>query len=281
MWDVFKTAYNNWSRHKSGRLGAALAYYSVFSLGPLLLIIISIAGVMFSEEAVRGSLTGEFRDLLGPEGAQAIDAMLRGAASRERSGIAAVSGIGLLLIAAVGVVVALKDALNTIWDVQPGDSDGLWWYVRTYLISLAGVLALGFLLIVSLVVSTMLAAVTAWASSAIGSEALLGQVASTVVSLFVLIVLFAALFKWFPDAAVGWQDAFAGAAVAALLFEAGKLGIAWYIAHQGLQSMYGAAASIVVLLIWVYYTAQIVLFGAEVSRAWALHRAQGVAAPLS
>lgn len=279
MWNVFKTAFENWSRHKSGRLGAALAYYSVFSLGPLLLIVISIAGLMFSEDAVRGSLNIEFRNLLGAVGAQAIDAMLRGAASREKGSVTALFGVGLLLVAAVGVVVALKDALNTICDVEASGSGGLWWYVRTYLISLAGVMALGFLLIVSLVVSTMLAAVTAWAGAAIGNEALLGQLASTLVSLVVLIVLFAMLFKWFPDAKVEWQDAFAGATVAAVLFEAGKLGIAWYIAHQGLQSMYGAAASIVVLLIWVYYTAQIVLFGAEFCRAWSLR--SGHTAPAS
>lgn len=275
MWNVLKTAYANWSRHKSGRLGAALAYYSVFSLGPLLLIVISIAGLMFSEEAVRGSLNAEFRQLLGPDGSQAIDALLRGAASREAGSFTALFGIGLLLVAALGVVVALKDALNTIWDVEPTNGGGIWWYVRTYLISLAGVLALGFLLIVSLVISTVLAALVAWAGTAIGNEALLGQAASTLVSLLVLTSLFTMLFKWFPDAGVRWQDAIAGALVAAVLFEAGKLVIAWYIARQGLQSTYGAAASIVVLLIWVYYTAQIVLFGAEVSRAWALRRSPG------
>jgi membrane protein len=272
MLSILKTAATNWSLHKSGRLGAALSYYSVFSLGPLLLIVIAIAGIMFSEEAVRGSLNGQFREILGPDGSEAIDGMLRGAASRETGGATALWGIGLLLVAALGVVVALKDALNTIWDVEPAQEGGIWWYVKTYLISLAGVLALGFLLIVSLVVSTMLAAVTAWAGAKFGNTALLGQAASTLVSLLVLTSLFAMLFKWFPDTQVAWADALVGAVVAAALFEVGKLGIAWYIARQGLQSTYGAAASFVVLLIWVYYTAQIMLFGAEVSRACALHR---------
>jgi len=272
MWDVLKTAASNWSRHRSSRQGAALAYYSVFSLGPLLLIVISIAGLMFGESAVRGSLTGEFRELLGPDGAQALEAMLRGAASRESGGLAAGFGVGLLLIAALGVVVQLKDALNTIWDVPEPESGGFWWYLRSYIVSLAGVMALGFLLMASLVISTALSAAAAWAGTLVGQEALLAQAAGTLVSLIVLTSLFAMLFKWFPDAPVRWSDVWPGALTAAILFEAGKLGIAWYIGREGLQSMYGAAASIVVLLIWVYYTAQIVLFGAEVSRARALHR---------
>lgn len=272
MWSILTTAVENWSRHRSSRLGAALAYYSVFSLGPLLLIVISIAGLWFGEDAVRGSLTAQFRELLGNDGAQIVEAMLRGAASRESGGITAIFGLGLLLVAALGVVAQLKDALNTIWDAPEPTGNGFLWYLRTYLISLAGVMALGFLLMVSLVVSTGLAAVTAWASTAVGHEAQLGQVASTLVSLVILTALFSMLYKGFPDVHVGWRDVWPGALAAAFLFEAGKLAIAWYIGRQGLASTYGAAASIVVLLIWVYYTAQIVLFGAEISHAYAMRR---------
>jgi membrane protein len=232
MWKVLTTAYNNWSRHRSARLGAALAYYSVFSLGP--------------------------------------EAMLKGASSVEAGGIAAVSGVGLLLIAALGVVVQLKDALNTIWDAPEPEGSGMWWYIRTYLISLAGVMALGFLLMVSLVISTVLAGISTWAGT-VGSEAVLWEGVNFAVSLGVLAGLFAMLFKWFPDVPVRWRDVWPGALASALLFEAGKLAIAWYIGSQGLESTYGAAASLVVLLIWVYYTAQIVLFGAEISHAYA-HR---------
>jgi membrane protein len=272
MWNVLVTAVNNWSRHRSTRLGAALAYYSVFSLGPLLLIVISTAGILFGEDAVRGSLTAQFRDLLGPAGAQAVEAMLKGASSVEGGGITAFFGILLLFVAALGVVVQLKDALNTIWDAPEPEGGGFRWYLRTYVISLAGVMALGFLLIVSLVVSTVLAAVSTWAGRAVGNEALIGQAASTVISLALLTVLFAILFKWFPDVPVRWRDVWVGAVTAAVLFEVGKLAIAWYIGRQGLESTYGAAASLVVLLIWVYYTAQIVLFGAELSHAWATRR---------
>jgi membrane protein len=279
MWNVLTTAYNNWSRHRSTRLGAALAYYSVFSLGPILLIVISIAGLWFGKDAVRGSLTDQFRSLLGPDGAQAVEAMLRGASSVQSGGIAAVSGVVLLLIAALGVVVQLKDALNTIWDAPEPEGSGVWWYVRTYLISLAGVMALGFLLMVSLVVSTVLAAVSAWAGT-VGSEALIWETVNFAVSLGVLTGLFAMLFKWFPDVPVRWRDVWPGALASALLFEAGKLAIAWYIGRQGLESTYGAAASLVVLLIWVYYTAQIVLFGAEISHGYA-HRHAGTSGAVS
>lgn len=268
MWNVLTSAYSNWSRHRSSRLGAALAYYSVFSLGPLLLIVISIAGLWFGQDAVRGSLTAQFRGLLGPDGAQAVEAMLRGASSARTGGIAAIGGVALLLFAALGIVVQLKDALNTIWDVGEPEGSGFWWYVRTYLISLAGVMTLGFLLMVSLVISTTLAAFSTWAGSA-GSQAMFWQGVNMVVSLTVLTGLFSMLFKWFPDVDVRWRDVWPGALASAVLFEAGKLGIAWYIGSQGLESTYGAAASLVVLLIWVYYTAQIVLLGAEISHAYA------------
>ena len=268
MWNVLTTAYSNWSRHRSARLGAALAYYSVFSLGPLLLIVISIAGLWFGQDAVRGSLTGQFRELLGPDGAQAVEAMLKGAASTQTGGIAAVVGVVLLLVAALGVVAQLKDALNTIWDAPEPEGGGIWWYVRTYLVSLAGVMALGFLLIVSLVISTVLAAASTWAGTA-NSGALLWEAVNFSISLGALTALFGMLFKWFPDVPVRWRDVWPGALITALLFQAGKLAIAWYIGSQGLESTYGAAASLVVLLIWVYYTAQIVLFGAEISHAYA------------
>ena len=235
----------------------------------MLLIVISIAGILFGEDAARGSLTAQFRDLLGPAGAQAVEAMLKGASSVTGGGVTAFFGILLLFVAALGVVVQLKDALNTIWDAPEPEGSGFHWYLRTYVISLAGVMALGFLLIVSLVVSTVLAAVTTWAGRAVGNEALLGQAMSTLISLGLLTVLFAMLFKWFSDTEIAWRDVLPGALVTALLFNFGKFAIGWYIGTQGPESTYGAAASIVILLIWVYYSAQIVLFGAELTHAYA------------
>jgi membrane protein len=236
--------------------------HSVFSLGPLLLIVVSVAGLFFGGDAVREALTGQFRSLLGPTGSQAVEAMLKGASSTGSGILSGIVGVVLLLVAALSVVVQLKDALNTIWETKEPESAGVWWYFRTYLISFAGILGLGFLLSISLVISTVLSAFSSWLG---GGESVFWQGINFLVSLGVLAVLFAMLFKWFPDADVRWQDALRGGVTTSLLFNIGKLAIGWYIGSQGLESTYGAASSIVVLLIWVYYSAQIVLFGAEVA----------------
>jgi membrane protein len=267
MWNLLKTAGNDWLRHSDARLGAALAYYSVFSLGPLLLIVVSVAGLFFGEDAVRTALTTQFRSLLGPLGSQAVETMLKGAGSQASGTLTAALGIILLLVAAVGVVAQLKDAINTIWETKEPEGAGIWWYLRTYLISFAGILGLGFLLAVSLVISTTLSAISSWLGG--GAQSLFWQTVNFFVSLGVLAFLFAMFFRWFPDGPVSWQDAWRGGLVTAVLFNVGKLAIAWYIGSQGLESTYGAAASVVVLLIWVYYSAQIVLFGGEITHVYA------------
>lgn len=270
MFALLKIAAADWVRHRDARLGAALAYYSVFSLGPLLLIVVSIAGLFFGTDRVTAALSDQFKSLLGPLGSQAVEAMLKGAGSLSGGIVTAAIGIGLLVVAAVGVVVQLKDAINTIWETKEPEGAGWSVYLRTYLVSFAGIMGLGFLLAVSLVVNTALSALSAWFG---GGEAFVWQVLNFLVSLAVLSGLFAMLFKWFPDAEVTWRSAIVGGAMTALLFNIGKLMISWYIGRQGLESTYGAAASLVVLLIWVYYSAQIVLFGAEVSHAHAQNRA--------
>lgn len=262
MWNVLVTAGNDWLRHRDVRLGAALAYYSVFSLGPLLLIVVSIAGLLFGRENVATALNDQLRALLGPAGSQAVEAMLQGAGSPTGGVITAAMGVILLLFAALGVVVQLKDALNTIWETSEPAHAGLWAYLRNYLVSLAGMLALGFLLAVSLVINAALSGFSTWLG---GSQSLLWSAMNFVISLGVLSALFAMLFKWFPDANVAWRDAWIGGAATALLFNTGKTAISWYIGTQGLESTYGAAASLVVLLIWIYYSAQILLYGAEVT----------------
>jgi membrane protein len=266
LWDLIKETGSNWVEHKDARLGAALAYYSIFSIGPLILIAIAVAGLIFGQDAVRGEVSTQMRGLLGDTGAQAVQSMLADA-SRPRSGIlATVFGVATLLFAAVGVVVQLKDALNTVWGVE-SKQGGVWQFIRTYIVSLAGVLSLGFLLLVSLLVSTFLAAGSKYLAPYL-PEALL-QVVSSAVSLGFITLLFAMMFKWLPDAEVTWRDVWAGAIVTAVLFEIGKFLIGLYIGKQGLESTFGAAASLVVLLIWVYYSAQILLFGAEFARAYA------------
>jgi len=208
--------------------------------------------------------------VVGDAGAKAIDAMIEGAASTSGARSATIVGIALLIVAAIGIVVQLKDALNTVWQVEnSSEADGGSWmsYIRSYAIAVAGVLALGFLLAVSLLLSTALAAAATILAQA--EEGALWQVLETIVSLGILTVLFALMFKYLPDTVVAWRSVWPGAFLTAILFQAGKLVIAWYVGTQGLESTYGAASSLVVLLIWIYYAAQILLFGAEVTHVLA------------
>ena len=263
IWKVLKTAIDQWFRHRSARLGAALAYYSVFSMGPLLLIVTSVAGLFFGADAVRGGLTAQFRSLLGETGSKAVEAMLAGASSEQSGRLAAICCCWWPPLASWS---NSRTPMNTIWNVEEPKETGVWWYLRTYLISFAGILGLGFLLAVSLVVSTGLAALSTFWS---GSAAAIGETINLSASTAILTALFAMLFKWFPDTEIDWSDVLPGAVATALLFNIGKFAIGWYIGTQGLESTYGAAASIVILLIWVYYSAQIVLFGAELTHAYA------------
>jgi membrane protein len=269
-WTVIKEAATNWSIHKDARQGAALAYYSVFSLGPIIVIAIAVAGLLFGREAVTSQLMSSIKEMLGDTGAKAVEAMLSGA-SRPAAGIlATVLGLGALLFAAIGVVVQLKDALNVVWEVDESKGSGVWHFARTYVLSFAAVLALGFLLLVSLVVTAGLAAAGKYVATYLPEGAL--HVASMLISFAVVMVLFAMMFKWLPDVSVSWRDVLPGAFLTALFFEIGKAAIGFYIGKQGLESTYGAAASIVVVLVWVYYTSQIILMGAEVTHSYAKRR---------
>jgi membrane protein len=270
LWTVVKEAAENWSDHKDSRQGAALAYYSVFSLGPIIVIAIAIAGFFFGREAVSGQVTSSIKGMLGDTGAQAIQAMLADAGRPRQGLIATLVGLGALLFAAIGVVVQLKDALNTVWEVGETPGYGVWHFLRSYVVSLAAVLALGFLLMVSLLVTAGLAAFGKYAAPHV-QEWLLQTV--TILSSFgITSLLFAMMFKWLPDTAIDWYDVWFGAAVTAVLFELGKSAIGFYIGKQGLESTYGAAASIIVVLIWVYYSSQIILMGAELTHAFAKHQ---------
>ena len=270
LWTVAKEAAANWSGHKDSRQGAALAYYSVFSLGPIIVIAIAVAGFFFGREAVSGQVASSIKGMLGDTGAQAIQAMLADAGRPRQGVVATLLGLGALLFAAIGVVVQLKDALNTVWEVGEPPGHGVWHFLRSYVVSLAAVLALGFLLMVSLIVTAGLAAFGKYAAPHV-QEWLL-HIVTILASVAVISLLFAMMFKWLPDAAVDWYDVWLGAVVTALLFELGKSAIGFYIGKQGLESTYGAAASIIVVLIWVYYSSQIILMGAEITHAFAKHQ---------
>jgi len=269
-WTVAKEAAENWSTHKDSRQGAALAYYSVFSLGPIIVIAIAVAGFFFGREAVSGQVASSIRDMLGDTGAKAVEAMLADAGRPREGLVATLLGAAAVVFAAIGVVVQLKDALNTVWEVEETPGHGAWQFIRNYVISLAAVLALGFLLMVSLLVTAGLAAFGKYAAPHM--QEWFFHLATMSTSVGVASLLFAMMFKWLPNAVVDWYDVWLGAVTTAVLFELGKSAIGFYIGKQGLESTYGAAASIIVLLIWVYYSSQIILMGAEVTHAFARHK---------
>jgi membrane protein len=270
IWRAAKDAASQWVAHKDSRMGAALSYYSVFSIGPLILIAVAIAGLLFGREAVQGQVASALQGLLGESGAKAINGMLQSADRPKEGIIATVIGLGTLIFAAIGVVVQLKDAFNTVWEVPPAKTGGIWGFLRTYILSLAGVMSVGFLLLISMLLTAALAAFGKYFGSFIPEAAL--QVVGFVASFAVIAVLFAMMFKWLPDAPVQWSDVWLGAILTAALFELGKFLISLYIGKQGLESTYGAASSLVVILIWVYYSAQLVLLGAEFTNVRAKQR---------
>jgi membrane protein len=261
LWSLIKQTAENWVEHKDARAGAAIAYYSVFSLGPVMVIAVAIAGFAFGRDAARGEIEGQLSGLLGSAAATALDAMLVGASKPQQGLVATALGTIILLFSAVGVVVQLKDAFNTVWEVDARKVSGVWQFIRNYLVSLAAVIGVGFLLLVSLIFTAVLTATGKYVNSQLPEGML--QATGSLISFVALTGVFAMMFKYLPDADVGWRDVGLGAAITAALFEIGKLLLGIYIGRQALDSSYGAAASLVVILIWVYYTSQIILFGAE------------------
>lgn len=261
LWAASKAAVLQWLAHNDARAGAAIAYYSIFSIGPLIVVAISIAALVFDREGVQNQVIDALRGLLGDAAAKSIGTMLSGAGSTAEGVFAEVIGTVALVYAAINVVVQLKEAINRVWEVESSPAAGLWGFLRIYVVSLAAVVALGFLLLTSMLLTAALAAFGKYVGSFL-PEALL-QAANFGLSYAVISLLFALMYKWLPDAKVTWRDVWLGAIGTAALFEVGKYVIAFYIGKQGLESKYGAAASVVVVLIWVYYSAQIVLLGAE------------------
>ena len=270
LWNALKQAGRNWLAHKSPKAGASLAYYSIFSVGPLIVVVISIATLVFQREGVQREVADAIQGLVGKNGADAVNTMLVSAGKPSEGIFATIIGTVTLIFAALGVVVQLKEALNTVWEVEPKRRSGIWGFVRDYVLSLAGVAAVGFLLLVSMLLTAALAAIGKFMGGLVPEP--LMQAVGFLVSFAVIAVMFALLFKWMPDAEVRWRDVVVGAIGTAALFEVGKFAIGFYIGKQGLESTYGASASIVVVLIWVYYSAQIVLFGAEFTHARAEQR---------
>jgi membrane protein len=270
-WETLKDAGTGWVDDKAQRMGAALAYYSAFSLAPLLLIATGIAGMVFGEQAARGEILHQVADLVGPSAAQALEEILKNSA--DQGALATVVGLAVLLFGASGVFVELQDSLNTIWKVPPPPGLGVWAWIRDRLLSFTLVVSTGFLLLVSLVLSAGLSALggmLAPLTNGLPGGVWVWQLANIGLSFALITVLFAVLYKVLPAAPVAWGDVWLGGALAALLFTLGKYLIGLYLGRGSVTSALGAAGSGVVMLVWVYYSTQILFFGAEFTRAWAL-----------
>jgi membrane protein len=269
LWSVTKQALAGWWNDNVPRLGASLSYYTLFALAPVLIIAIAIAGFFFGPEAVRGEVVGQIRGLMGEAGARAVQAMLEGAAKPAASRVATAAGLLTFFLGATGAFLELQTALNGIWRVKPKESEK-WWkdLVVQRLISFGLVIAVGFLLLVSLVVSAGLAALNRYMGIRFPAMAELWNAINLLVSFGVVTLLFSLIYRVLPDVDLSWRDVWLGAVVTAALFTVGKSLIGLYLGTSGVASAYGAAGSVLVLLIWVYYSAQIVLLGAEFTRAW-------------
>lgn len=261
-----------WNRHKGPRLGASLAFYTLLSLTPLLLVVVAIGGLVFGQYAAQAQIIRQINNLVGAEGAKAIQALLEGSRGTTNGILATLLGLVTLLFGASGVMIELRDALNTIWEVPPSQATGLQnieVFVKERLFSFAIVLAIGFLLLVSLVISAWLAALGTFSSHILPVPEALLHAANAFVSFLVITGLFAAIYKIMPDARIEWWDVLMGAAVTSLLFTVGKLLIGLYLGKASFASTYGAAGSVVVFIVWVYYSAQIFFMGAEFTKIFA------------
>jgi membrane protein len=274
FWSLLKESVSAWISDYAPSMGAAIAYYTAFSIAPLLLLVIAVAGFVFGRDAVQGEIVGQAQGLMGEEGAVAIEGLLESASEPTSGLIASAISIMLLIFGATTVFAEIQNALDRIWHVpeqrKPG---GVWGFLRTRVLSFGLILGLAFLMLVSLVVSTAVAALGSWwAGYFEGAETLL-QIINLLVSLLFSASLFAMIYKLMPRTEIAWADVWVGALVTSILFEVGKIGIGLYLGKSGVTSGFGAAGSFAVLLIWVYYSAQIFLLGAEFTRAYA--RARG------
>lgn len=266
MWRLLRETFTEWLEDKAPRLGAALAFYSVLSIGPLLLIVVAIAGLAFGEDTVRLQLVSEIRNLIGDTGAQAIETVMTNSQNREAGIIATLIGFVTLIVSATGFFAQLQDALNAIWNVESKENDHWTWFLKKRVLSFAMIVGIGFLLLISLVISTAVAAIGSVFTHLLPGFLL--HILNLGVSFAVTSFMFAMIFKMLPDAHIEWRDVWVGAAITALLFSVGKFFIGIYLGQSALSSTYGAAGSLMVVLVWIYYSTQIFFFGAEFTQVY-------------
>ncbi len=267
--DLLKATAVNWVQDYAQSMGAALAFYTIFSIAPLLLIVISIAGMVFGEEAARGEIFDQLDGMLGPQGALAVQGLIESGGKPVENVLATAFGLVLFYIGATSVFAELQDALDRIWRAPAKSGHtGVWRFVRARLLSFGMILGIGFLLMVSLAFSATLAALSRWWDPLFGGWETIAQAIDPALGFVLSTAVFAMIYKTIPRVQVDWKDVWIGAAVTSLLFVTGRFLIGAYIGRSAISSGYGAAASLVIVLLWVYYSAQIFLFGAEFTWAY-------------
>jgi membrane protein len=272
LWRIFKAALRGWWNDRAMSLGASIAFFTVFSLAPMLLAVVAIAGLAFGREAAQGAIVAELGGLLGTEAAATIEGLIA-SASNVRSGVLGTAiGIGTFLVLVTGAVIELQDDLNIIWKVEPPASYGLAEFIRIRIVSLALVLGFGFLLLVSLIIDAGISALGSYLEANFSGATALLKILNGVVAFAIAVLLFAMIFKILPDVDLTWHDVATGALVTGVLFTIGKSLIGWYLGSSGVASAYGAAASLITILLWIYYSSLILLFGAEFTKAYAESR---------
>ncbi|MFZ6873736.1 YihY/virulence factor BrkB family protein [Undibacterium sp. Di27W] len=266
---ILQNSVLEWLRHRAASKGAALAFYTLFSLAPILVLVLAIAGFFYGAQAARGQLFGQLQSLVGQSSASAIQALLAGARDAEQSRIATMVASILLLVGATSVFAELKASLDEIWQVPPQEGNSIWFLIRTRLLSFGLILVLAFLMLVSLVINAVLTALEYYWGGSKLALALVFLPLSSLLGFAVITVLFAVIFKMLPQVRLPWSDVWVGAAGTSALFHAGKYVIGVYIGNSGVASSFGAAGSMIAILLWVYYSAQIFLLGAEFTRQYA------------
>ncbi|MEO6036329.1 MAG: YihY/virulence factor BrkB family protein [Verrucomicrobiota bacterium] len=266
VFGILKETATEWMADKAPRLGAALSYYTVFSIAPLIIIAITIAGLVFAD--AQQQIIAQVRGMVGEQSAEAIQSMIKAAQKPAQSTVATLLGFATLIFGAAGVFIQLKDALNTIWNVKESSASGVFAFIKKYFLSFSMVLGIGFLLLISLLLEAGLAIASNFVIGHLPGLAVLMKILALVISFATVTLLFAMLFKFLPDVRIPWHDVWIGAVLTAALFVAGKIGLGVYLGKMAAASAYGAAGSLVIVLLWVYYSAQILFFGAEFTQVY-------------
>ena len=271
--NLLKLSYQGWKEDKASRLSAALAYYTIFSLAPLLIIVIAITGLFWQQQAVHQQVMGQIQSLVGVDGAKFVSDLLTSASNPARGITATILGIVTLIFGALGVFNELHNSLNTIWEVKEKETKGFFQSIKKIIVdrflSFTMILGIGFLLLVSLVISAGLSAVQTTIGNVFPFSEFILQMINLVISIGVITLLFALIYKFLPDAKIAWRDVWLGAFMTAVFFSLGKLLIGVYLGNSAVASSFGAAGSLVLLLVWIYYSAQILFFGAEFTEVYA------------